>query len=623
MKTKLFAVLLIVFLLAGNAAAAETGKNAGTQYLIRKYQRYESVLLDDMEGTVQISYGDEESNFYMYGGQTGVVIEGSEEKTGFSDSIFPRIQILHLDEEDEHHRFVIYMQCVVKKKPMGFNQCIFKIGDKRFRFESLPVISKYTESLDSYSETAEISTLADDIEELMDTLLTANEENTPVKLRMEGQDGYFDFDITKNVYYLAALWEDYKKAYMSGLTPEELEAELGEPLEQEELSAEETAYREALSLENEGKYSEAVARYQSVPEYKDAAERINICIKAGIQQLLDRGKIKSALEELEPYREEEWAEPLYRLCRFRMANYVEITFSGTLWVQYESKGPYQVLAGDGTVLSDLLEGNRNAYDDYGNRIVRDGFDTCSRFSYGHAVVTRGSSQVLVDTQGNETELSPKVKYGYPVSETLITYEDSKGNKGAADADGKIVIKAAYKYISGTDCDLLEVTDPNGHQGILDLKGEKIVSPGKYEICKVLSEDLFYVAKYDKKADRYLGGFINRKGKELAGTGSFEGPWAGKNGELILAKKETGYGVTDPDFNTVLPFSFSDRTGSADGSRFGLLKDGKWTIYGSDGTSLTGGTEGTKILIPPAGLNWFVIRNSTGYYIMDFSGNLIY
>ena len=55
----------------------------------------------------------------------------------------------------------------------------------------------------------------DDKPEYIVALLEAYENNTPVKLRMKGSGGHYDFDITNNIYYIAEFWADYKRAYMN------------------------------------------------------------------------------------------------------------------------------------------------------------------------------------------------------------------------------------------------------------------------------------------------------------------------------------------------------------------------------------------------------------------------
>ena len=125
------------------------------------------------------------------------------------------IQVLNYNEEDETHRFVLFMNCAVKGKKLGFDQCIFKIGDKRFELDTILARGYYTESIDCYSETVEISTLSFEVIDLFDALLEAYENNTPVKLRMKGSGGHYDFDITNNIYYIAEFWAAYKRAYMN------------------------------------------------------------------------------------------------------------------------------------------------------------------------------------------------------------------------------------------------------------------------------------------------------------------------------------------------------------------------------------------------------------------------
>lgn len=190
---RLISICLLLMMVACGAGVAETVTTEipeSFDYEGMSAQYYTDA--DDMEAISYIYY----EKFYRFAGQVGNAIKDSHLKTGYTCSISPSVLVVHVGGEDELPMFRVLVQ-YSGKKALNMQECIFKVGDMRYKFDVI-----------NNSDTGIIN-IGVNSTAFMEALCAAKEDGSKVTLRMSGPTTYYDFDITPNVQYIAELYEAF------------------------------------------------------------------------------------------------------------------------------------------------------------------------------------------------------------------------------------------------------------------------------------------------------------------------------------------------------------------------------------------------------------------------------
>lgn len=257
-------------------------------------------------------------------------------------------------------------------------------------------------------------------------------------------------------------------------------------------------------------------------------------------------------------------------------------------------------------------------------LIEEEFKQATPFVAGRAVVSNIDQPIrILDTKGNTVATLPK-----DISRCLLFTDEgyavvhnSEGLMGLIDAQGKIVMKPTYSWLSYYSEGILLAIDSTTTNffSILNLKGEKLgeidytkyVCHGFYEGKALVvagegeeqyvsaidktGKKLFDLKKAQKVIGQFMGGyfvFANGDGKmgvaddkgDIVIRAKYDGLQNLGNG-LFSALKGNKCGIVDVNDETVLPFDYTDGTNYTLGGKF-IMKDGTdWMLVNREGKEI--------------------------------------
>lgn len=308
-------------------------------------------------------------------------------------------------------------------------------------------------------------------------------------------------------------------------------------------------YLRAVAFEESGDYASALKIYQELNDYKDCAQRLEVC--------------KSNLEPVENVTS--FSEGLAPVKKGGKWGYIDLNGRNVIACEFDSAGSFN----GGLAL--VKKNNKYGYiDTNGNVTIPFEWDLAYSFTDGYAIVENSSYAGLIDTNGNKAIVPGDWEKVWMYSEGLVKVQ--KGGKwGFATLEGELVIDCVWDLTS-TFSEGLALVSKDGKYGYIDATGNEII-PCQWKQAGSFHSGLAYVENYDSQRAYidYYGNIVHPFGKLDFGGNCEDGVFC----NYIVGKA----GCYDLNGNVLIDPVY-DNAAYGEGY-FALLKDGKVTILFRD------------------------------------------
>lgn len=344
--------------------------------------------------------------------------------------------------------------------------------------------------------------------------------------------------LAKDIFTELSLYKD------SLMKVAECEARATEIIEAEN-AVKEAKYQEALTLENEGKYDEALKIYETLHGYKDSYDRILTC-ETKIAEIRKETKYQEALAFENEGRYEEAIEIYKSLGSYKdYSDRIAACESAICADRYqkaillEDNGEYT------SALNIYLELGEN-YEDCAERIKNCEFQleptqVVWGFSEGLAAIEKNLKWGYINTNGEcvipcQFDMAQSFSCG-----RARVIQD--GKSGFINTNGEIVVPCQWD-LAYTFNDNLAFVENDAYSGLIDLDGNKVIIPGNWEKTRKYSEGLVQVQKDGK------WGYATLEG-ELVVDCVWDSVSIFSEGMAVVSKNKM-YGYIDTEGNEVIP-----------------------------------------------------------------------
>lgn len=369
----------------------------------------------------------------------------------------------------------------------------------------------------------------------------------------------------------------------------------------EKMEAIEVSYQHAIELENNGKYSEAIALFMTLGLYKDCNEHISRC-RAAISEskyqeayaLESQGRYAEAAEIYKAIKECKDSADRAAYCENHIG-YEDIhPFSeglaavkkngkwgfidtcGNLVIPFTDEYVPTYVFSDGLAVVSTKGGKYGYINTKGEIAIPCIYTNAKAFSEGVAAVQPSGGDAWGYINKNGDMVIPAKHYNaYPFSDGL-----AGTSKGFINTKGELVTPILNTTSVGQLSEGLAIIMHRGKTTTVDYvdKTGKVVISGSYDFVYPFSEGFSAVRKNDK------WGFIDKSGKLVISLQyDHATDWRASSGfceGYVCVKKNKKYGLVDSNNTLVLPFEYDVQMEFNDGHIL-LLKDGIIHIMNHD------------------------------------------
>lgn len=364
------------------------------------------------------------------------------------------------------------------------------------------------------------------------------------------------------------------------------------------LDAEKTEadYQAALALEAAGKYEEAVSAFEALAGYKDSDERRTACEEsinedlyqsaAAHQQAGEYGKAATLYKKLGDYKDS--AQQLF-ICEEALSPYSRIGTMSNKRVVVVSDGKY------------------GYKDENGYTVIPCQYEYAGEFVGNYAPAKKDDGYGIIDIDGNVV-IPFKYDGAGTFDEEGLALVYKKDKWGFVNKKGKVVIPFEYYRASKFTNGLAVVS--NGKWGCIDATGNVVVD--------FIYEDVsrFYDGFAIVKDQQNLWGIIDTEGNQVV-TCQYEALGSVYEG-LAQVFEDGKYGYINTTGELVVPCEYDECTRFSDGLA-AVKKDGKWFFIDQTNTVVLTCDYDTATYFSD-GISF--VKSGDKYGFMDETGTLI-
>jgi hypothetical protein len=202
------------------------------------------------------------------------------------------------------------------------------------------------------------------------------------------------------------------------------------------------------------------------------------------------------------------------------------------------------------------------------------YDLIMPYSENLAVVRQDDLFGYVDKEGKEVIKLEWLEAGYFTEGLAVVCKRVEGSRynGCIDKTGNLIIEFKYKYIDPFKNGVARVRYEDNSWGILDKKGNELISKGKYKYIGAFHENRASVMSIESE----LAGYVDERGVEVIAA-TFEKVWGNSNFQegLALAEKDEKSSFIDINGNIAMDLESYDNVNVFYQGLAAAQKDGLW------------------------------------------------